>query len=193
MADRLNTRELLLEAAFDFIPSAAGLPGVQRIAIIGSIMTQRLHPKDIDLLVYVGDGVDLESLAALARRLQGRLQGQSRGADVFLADTNGLYLGRTCPWKLCKAGIRASCDALHCGRRPYLHDDLNTVLLRESITAAPPLDVWPQVVRRCDVPADVERFIARLGGPHNHALQRTHSRGTTRANTKQAARHAARR
>jgi len=39
---------------------------------------------------------DLAPLAACARRLQGRAQSFNRGADVFLADELGHYLGRTC-------------------------------------------------------------------------------------------------
>ena len=188
-----DIRGILLDAAVDFVQSAARLPGVRRIALVGSIMTERPRPKDIDLLVYVTNDADLEPLAARARRLQGRLQSQCRGADVFLAGEDGHYLGRTCSWKICRPGVRASCDALHCGQRPYLHDDLRTVQLKEAVTATPPLEVWPLVVRRCQVPADVERFVARLGEPHNHALQRPHSRVTPLAGGAQASRHAARR
>ena len=166
-----GVRGKLLEAALWFVHSAAELPGVERIALIGSIMIGRSSPKDVDLLVYVTDGVDLRPLAALGRRLKGRLQSHSRGADVFLADQRGRYLGRTCSWKVCRPGVRASCDALHCGRRPYLHDDLATVRLADSLIAAPPLELWPVVVRRCTVPADVERLLASLTVPHNNPLQ----------------------
>jgi hypothetical protein len=81
---------------------------------------------------------------------------------VFLADPQDHYLGRTCPWKRCGPGIRASCDALHCGRRPYLHDDLETVRLAEILVTAPPLELWPQVVTHVPIPDDVEQA---LGGP----------------------------
>jgi hypothetical protein len=168
-----GVRSKLLEAALWFVRSAAELPGVRRIAFLGSIMTGRASPKDIDLLVYVTDDLDLTALAALGRRLRGRLQSHSRGADVFLADERGRYLGRTCSWKVCRPGVRASCDALHCGRRPYLHDDLKTVRLADALIAAPPLEVCPAVVRRCTVPADVERLLANLAEPHNNRLQAT--------------------
>ena len=168
---RLGVRDRLLDAASWFVQSAAELPGVERIALIGSIMTSRPSPKDVDLLVYVRDDLDLSPLATLGRRLKGRLQSHSRGADVFLADERGRYLGRTCSWKVCRPGVRASCDALHCGRRPYLHDDLATVRLADSLIAAPPLELWPVVVRRCMVPADVERLLTDLTVPHNNPLQ----------------------
>jgi predicted nucleotidyltransferase len=163
---RANVRDSLLEAALLFVQSAARLSGVQRIALIGSILSDRPSPKDVDLLVYVADDADLAPLASAARRLQGRLQSQNRGADVFLADERRRYLGRTCSWKTCRPGVRASCDAVHCGRRPHLHDDLATIRLPDSLISAPPFELWPLVVRRCQVPADVERLVCRLYEPH---------------------------
>jgi hypothetical protein len=130
---------------------------VTRIALIGSLATDEPDPKDADLLVTVTDNTDLAPMAKLARKLQGHAQSFNRGGDVFLADPQGNYLGRTCPWKRCGPGIRISCDALHCGRRPYLHDDLETVRLSEDLIAAPPIELWPQVVRRVSVPEDVEQ------------------------------------
>ena len=167
-----QARDSLLEAALWFVQTAARLSGVQRIALIGSILSDRQSPKDIDLVVYVAEDADLAALAAMARRLQGRLQSQNRGADVFLADERLRYLGRTCSWKVCQPGVHASCEALHCGRRPYLRDDLATIRLPDSLMAAPPLELWPVVVRRCKVPADVEGMVRRLGQPHNDAVER---------------------
>lgn len=51
------------------------------------------------------------------------------------------------------------CDALHCGRRPYLHDDLRTITLERSLIIAPPLELWPHIVTRVAVPADVEQSL----------------------------------
>jgi hypothetical protein len=166
-----NVRHALLEAALRFVQSAAQLAGVRRIALVGSILIDRPSPKDVDLLVYVAEDADLTALASAARQLQGRLQGQNRGADVFLADENGRYLGRTCAWKVCQPGMRASCDAIHCGRRPHLHDDFGTIRLPDSLVAAPPLDLWPVVVRRCRPPADVERLVSRLHEPHSDPVE----------------------
>jgi len=166
-------RDQLLDAALRFVQGAVRLPGVRRVALLGSIVTDRASPKDVDLLVYVANGTDLTALAALGRLLKGRLQSQSLGADVFLADEDGRYLGRTCSWKLCGPGIRARCAALHCGRRPYLHDDLLVVQLDDALVAAPPVELWPAVVRRVQLPDDVERFLSHLDEPHNNALQPT--------------------
>jgi hypothetical protein len=60
-------------------------------------------------------------------------------------------------WKQCAPGVRMSCDALHCGRRPYLHDDLETVRLSKDLIAAPPIELWPRIVARVLLPEDVEQ------------------------------------
>jgi hypothetical protein len=155
-------RDQLLTEAERFVRSASAVPGVQRIALIGSITTPKPNPKDIDLLVTVTDDADLSRLALYSRRLQGKLQGLNHWADVFLVDERGQYLGRTCGWKNCKPGIRSACDALHCGRRPHLHDDLGAVHLTPVTIATPPAQLWPTVERRATVPADVERLLVAL-------------------------------
>src|SRR2546426_2914510 len=72
--DQPKVRDSLLEAALGFVQSAARLSGIRCIALIGSIVSDRPSPKDIDLVVYVADDADLAPLASTARRLQGRLQ-----------------------------------------------------------------------------------------------------------------------
>lgn len=155
--DRLDPRPKMIEESLGFTRKARQLPGVLRIALIGSLVTDKAGPKDVDLLVTVADDMDLEPLAALGRKLQGRMQNISRGGEVFLADPRGAYLGRTCPWRECRPGIRMSCDALHCGRRPYLHDDLQVVKLDAALVVAPPVELWPEVKARVPVPDDLER------------------------------------
>jgi hypothetical protein len=142
-----------------FVRAASQLPGVLRIALLGSLTTDEPNPKDADILVTVADEANLASLAALGRKLQGHAQGFSRGGEVFLADPEGNYLGRTCPWKRCGPGIRASCDALHCGQRHYLHDDLEAICLAKDLIAAPPLELWPEIATRVPIPGDVERAL----------------------------------
>ena len=157
-----SIREQMLAGVVGFVRAVAPIVGVRRIALIGSIMTARPTPKDIDLLVTVADDADLAPLARCARQLQGRLQGLNHWADVFLADERGRYLGRTCTWRECRPGIRASCDALHCGRRPHLHDDLGDVRLNQALIASPPVEIWPTVIRRSHVPPDVEALLATI-------------------------------
>jgi len=154
-------RTQLLVAVLLFVRSAAGLAGVKRIALIGSLTTPEPSPKDADVLVTVTDDMDLTPLAKAARQFNGRAMqtGRSRGGDVFLADVAGNYLGRTCPWKECGPGIRLSCDALHCGQRLYLHDDLRCITLQPALIQAPPIELWPAVVPRVEVLADVEQVL----------------------------------
>ena len=149
-------RPRLIAEALQFVQAASRLPGVMRIALIGSLTTDEPEPKDVDMLVPVTDEADLEPLAVLGRKLQGHTQAFNRGGEVFLADSGGNYLGRTCPWRQCGPGIRMSCDAQNCGRRLYLHDDLKTVRLAKSLVVSPPIELWPQVLARVPIPADVE-------------------------------------
>jgi predicted nucleotidyltransferase len=155
-------RAELLEATVQFVRAVVALPGVRRVSLLGSMVTMKTDPKDIDLLVEIADDSDLATLAAHARRLHGRAQQLNRGADVFLVDARGTYLGRTCHWRDCRPGLRASCDALHCGSRPHLHDDLDTIRLEPHVVAAPPVTLWPDVVRRVGLPPDVEHVVEKL-------------------------------
>jgi hypothetical protein len=141
------------------VQAAARLPGVKRIALFGSLATPEPMPNDADVLVTVTDAMDLAPLAKAARKLNGHTLQRNRGGDVFLADERHHHVGRTCPWKECGPGIRQSCDALHCGRRKYLHDDLRTIQLDDALVQAPPIDLWPAVLARVPVPADVEQLL----------------------------------
>ncbi len=152
-----DIRAYLIAEALKFTIAATKLPGVTRIALIGSLTTAKKDPKDADVLVTVTDDADLEPLARIGRRLQGRAQNINQGGDVFLANPGGHYIGRICPWRECAPGIRMRCDALHCGRREYLHDDLRTITLKSSLIAAPPLVLWPEVTARIPLPYDIEQ------------------------------------
>jgi predicted nucleotidyltransferase len=154
-----SVRAILIAEALAFVSEACRLSGVTRIALIGSITTEKPEPKDVDLLVIVTDDADLTPLARLGRRLQGRAQSHNRGGDIFLADPEGNYLGRTCHWKDCGPGIRVSCDALQCGRRHYLHDDWRSIRLPKDLIAAPPLELWPRQVVRVPIPEDLTRAL----------------------------------
>ncbi len=154
-------RVRLLVEVLAFVRTARQLPGVIRIALIGSLATDKPDPKDADVLVTVAGAADLAPLAALGRKLQGHAQRLNRGGEVFLADPGDRYLGRTCPWKHCAPGIRMRCDALHCGRRPYLHDDLATIQLSAALVAEPSIELWPHVAARVPIPDDVERELLR--------------------------------
>jgi hypothetical protein len=100
-------------------------------------------------------------LARLGRKLQGRTQQIDHGADIFLANVRGGYIGRTCHWKECRPGIRVDCDALNCGKRHYLHDDLKTISLSEEVIRTS-LELWPALERREGTPMDLAAVISEL-------------------------------
>jgi predicted nucleotidyltransferase len=157
-----HLRAFLITEAFRFIDRIIPIRGVRRIALVGSITTPKANPQDVDLLVTVDDEADLTALAKAARQLQGTVQSKNKGADIFLANPSGQYIGRTCRWSQCGPGIRKSCDALHCGRRHYLHDDLDAIELPPRLISQPPLEIWPTVVHRKPVPRDILPFLSKF-------------------------------
>lgn len=86
-------RAFLLTEVRRFAERARAYPGVRRIALIGSLARDKDDPKDADVLVTVDDDADLTSLATAGRRLKGRAQSRNKGADIFLADPSGNYIG----------------------------------------------------------------------------------------------------
>jgi hypothetical protein len=139
-----------------FTKAVGGLPGVTRIALVGSLVSQKASPKDADVLVTVTPDSSLDRLATAGRALKGFAQTRNSGADIFLSNLDGQYIGRICHWRDCRPGIRVACRARHCGRREFPNDDLQDVNLSSSLVAAPPMELWPSVVRRIAVPADVD-------------------------------------
>ncbi|MDC0936308.1 UPF0158 family protein [Pirellulales bacterium] len=152
-----DLRDAMFTEVRQFVRSARTIDGVERIALIGSLAQNKEFPKDIDLLVTVADGCDLAMLATLGRKLSGHMNSCQAGADVFLASDDGKYIGRTCPWRHCDPGVRTSCDALHCGRRPYLHDDFESIRLNDDLIAHPPVVLWPDTLAVSSVPSDVRQ------------------------------------
>ena len=89
-------RAFLLAEVQRFAERACTCLGVRRIALVGSLTTDKENPKDADVLVTVDDDADLVPLATLGRRLKGHAQSRNKGADIFLADPSGRYIGRIC-------------------------------------------------------------------------------------------------
>lgn len=152
-----DKRADLLRAVLAFVRDARAIPGVRRIAMLGSLTTPKAIPKDVDVLVEVSDDLPLDKLARFSRRLLGKTMatGDGCGTDVFLCNPRGEYLGRICSWKQCAPGIRRACQAQHCGRREYLYDDLQIVRLDPTLIAKPPLELWPEIIARTEIPDDV--------------------------------------
>jgi hypothetical protein len=124
---------------------------------MGSLVTSKAIPKDADVLVTINNTMDLTELARAGRRLKGSAQAINLGADIFLADATGHYLGRICHYR--ERHPRVACLAQHCGFREHLNDDLHVVTLSKELLAAPPIDLWPNVVRRLMAPPDVEALL----------------------------------
>ena len=57
-----GVRAQLLGAVRQFVESIKGSPGVIRIALIGSLTTDKRDPKDADVLVTIVDDLELASL-----------------------------------------------------------------------------------------------------------------------------------
>lgn len=152
-----DKRTDLLRAVLAFVRDARAIPGVRRIALLGSLTTTKAIPKDVDVLVEVSDDLPLDKLARSSRRLLGKTMetGDGCGTDVFLCNPRGEYLGRICSWKQCAPGIRRACQAQHCGRWEYLYDDLQIVRLDPALIANPPLELWPEIIVRTALPDDV--------------------------------------
>jgi hypothetical protein len=147
-----DPRRHLLGAVLAFVEAARLLSGVHRIALLGSLTTDKPVPKDADVLVVIDADTDLALLAHIGRRLKGTAQTINLGADIFLADAAGCYMGRICHYRDCH--LRVACRALNCGRRQHLNDDLQIVTLSAALISTPPIDLWPRIVTRCPVPAD---------------------------------------
>lgn len=152
-----EVRETLLRLVLDFVQSARNVAGVVRIAMLGSLLGAKARPKDADLLVSIRADIDLDPLARLGRRLQGRAQGINSTADIFLAEEAGQYIGRVCHYRECFPRVR--CLARHCGARPHLSDDLDVLTLPPDLVASPPLTLHPTVSAIITVPEDVQRLL----------------------------------
>ncbi len=156
-----DIRIFLITETFRFIDRVVSIPGLRRIAMLGSILTTKVDPKDVDLLISVDDVTDLTTLATASRKLKGATQTRNKGADIFLANPAGEYIGRVCNWRNCGPQFRSSCDAWNCGVRHYLHDDFGDIRLNPLLVKEPPLEIWPTVIYRQSVAEDILPFLAK--------------------------------
>src|SRR5271166_193701 len=69
-----DPRRHLLSAVLAFVRAARSSPGVLRIALLGSLSTNKPVPRDADVLVTIDAAMDLSSLARFGRRLKGTAQ-----------------------------------------------------------------------------------------------------------------------
>jgi len=152
-----SIRPFLLKEAQNFIRRASKMEGVRRIALIGSLTTGKPKPKDLDLLITIEATVNMAELAAIGRKAKGRLQSQNSGADIFLCNEAGEYLGRTCSYRECHP--RRLCRGMQCRPGSYLCDDLEVVTLSPDVIRDPPCILWPGITYREPLPRDVMEFL----------------------------------
>lgn len=156
-----EVRAFLITESFRFIDRVISLPGVKRVALLGSIVIPIADSKDVDILIAIDNDTDLTALATVARRLIGIVQGKNKGADIFLANPAGEYIGRVCHWRSCGPQFRSTCDAWNCGVRPYLLDDFGDIRLNSHLVKEPPLEIWPTLIYRQKVADDLLPFLSR--------------------------------
>jgi len=167
-----TTREALLRELARFVRAAIRVRGVMRIAVVGSLTTAKIDPKDADVLVTIAEDADVRALAALGRKLKGVTQSRNKGADIFLASSDGRYLGRTCGYRECHP--RVACRGQQCGRGLHICNDLHDVDLDARLVAEPPVELWPQIVLRVEVPTDMRQLL--IEDPHRYrAAQQPHA------------------
>jgi hypothetical protein len=156
MYEEIDRREFLLKEVKHFVENTSMLDGVKRIALVGSLTTNKPKPKDADVLVTIGDSVEMDRLAAYGRRLMGKGQSQSSGADIFLCNEVGDYLGRTCGYRECHP--RVLCEGSLCRPGNRINNDFHQVKLDSELINKPPIVLWPDIEARVPVPKDVEEI-----------------------------------
>jgi hypothetical protein len=77
---------VLLAAAREFIQAASACPGVRRIALVGSLTTDKPVPKDADVLVTIDGGMELGPSPVPAGASRTR-RNRSTSAPTFFSPT----------------------------------------------------------------------------------------------------------
>jgi len=154
--DRDTDRGALLLAAKWFFNRATKLESVTRIALIGSICTDKKNPKDIDILLTIAPAADIAPISKLKRQMSGRIQRGLLGADIFLAE-EGSYIGRPCRFREPHPRVGCAQDGLRCDfNRPFLCDTSCSFELKKEVITSPPIILYPRLLTAGKIPADVQ-------------------------------------
>jgi hypothetical protein len=78
-------RRPLLLAVLSFVRAAEACPGVRRVSLMGSIVTAKAIPNDIDVLVTIGAEMELSKLARAGARSGAQMGNGSVRRDGFWA------------------------------------------------------------------------------------------------------------
>jgi len=158
MSKTETDRSALLNAAKWFLENISKRDDIEKIAFFGSICTDKEHPKDIDVLVYLKPKADIKAIAVLKRKFGGRIGKACMGADVFLVE-DGKYIGRACRYK--EPWVRVVCaqEGLRCNReRQHLCDTSYTVTLKQEIIDNPPVIALPEFSASVPIPDDLQKI-----------------------------------
>jgi len=154
--NRDTDRGALLLAAQWFFNRAIKLESITRIALIGSICTDKQHPKDIDILLTIKPDADISSISKLKRQMSGRSQRGLLGADIFLME-EGSYIGRPCRFREPHPRVGCAQDGLRCDfDRPFLCDTSNSFELKNEVITSPPIILYPRLLAARKIPADIQ-------------------------------------
>lgn len=149
-------RGALLLAAKWFFDKAIKLQSITRIALIGSICTEKKHPKDIDILLTIAPGADIAPISKLKRQMCGRIQRGLLGSDIFLMEEER-YIGRPCRFREPHPRVACAQDGLRCDfDKPFLCDTSCSFELKNDLINSPPITLYPKFQARVNVPADVQ-------------------------------------
>ncbi len=154
--DRDTDRGALLLAAKWFFNRATKLESITRIALIGSICTDKKHPKDIDILLTIAPAADITPISKLKRQMGGRIQRGLLGADIFLMEEDR-YIGRPCRFREPHPRVGCAQDGLRCNfDRPFLCDTSNSFELKNEVITSPPIILYPRLLAAGKIPVDVQ-------------------------------------
>lgn len=107
--------DLFTNAADAFAKKAQQFSSVLEVALTGSLAAGHPWPADVDLALALQDLEDLVALAKAARQISST----THAWEVFVFGSGPVYLGRLCHRRDCPT-LRARCDAIDCGRTPFL-------------------------------------------------------------------------
>lgn len=153
-------RSVLLDAAKWLVDAVVNCREIEQVALCGSICTNKEHPKDIDVLMYLKSDADIKPVAALKRKLQGKISRGRLGADVFLIENNK-YIGRACLYKEPWCRVVCSNAGLRCDlKRLHLCDTSSTITLKQELVDNPPVIIFPEFSAIVQLPRDLKAIFS---------------------------------
>jgi predicted nucleotidyltransferase len=115
---RLSKKERLSLMALKFTDVVKGAEGIEKVILFGSVVTDKLNPRDLDLAVYISDYKCIPQIALAARRLTPIYHGW----EVFvMGGKTGRYIGRICKRKPSNCPTNSvECNIPDCGKIPLI-------------------------------------------------------------------------